>query len=146
MCWNWNIKKLKSIYGTIKFIYFNLIVKFHWNKIKLIIKITLLLTKHKTAWYWTLMDHFGHHTHLPYGQWTSKFQSNHPSTLVTHLHFSHIKINLFSKTFNENEPIYSNLIVILMINLRLDVIINTQLLYFYFEKCLSLFMGRDQLS
>ena len=57
---------------------------------------------------------------------------------------------LFSYTnkliFNENELTYSNLIVILMINLRLDVIINTQLLYFYFEKCLSLFMGRDQLS
>ena len=57
---------------------------------------------------------------------------------------------LFSYTnkliFNENELIYSNLIVILMINLRLDVIINTQLLYFYFEKCLSFLMGRDQLS
>ena len=92
------------------------------------------------------MDHFGHHTHLPYGQWTSKFQSNHPSTLVAHLHFSHIKINLFSKTFNENEPIYSNLIVILMINLRLDVIINTQLLHFYFEKRLFIFKDKDQLS
>ena len=57
---------------------------------------------------------------------------------------------LFSYTnkliFNENEVTYSNLILILMINLRLDEIINTQLLYFYFEKCLSLFMGRDQLS
>ena len=57
---------------------------------------------------------------------------------------------LFSYTnkliFNENELNYSNLILILMINLRLDVIINTQLLYFYFEKCLSLFMSRDQPS
>ena len=50
---------------------------------------------------------------------------------------------LFSYTnkliFNENELTYSNLIVILMINLRLDVITNTQVLYFYFEKHLSLY-------
>ena len=48
--------------------------------------------------------------------------------------------------FNEYELTYSNLIMILMINLRLNVIININLLYFYFEKCFSLFMGRDQLS
>ena len=53
---------------------------------------------------------------------------------------------MFSKTFNGNEPIYSNLIVILMINLRLDVIIDTQLLYFYFEKRLALYMDTDQLT
>ena len=95
------------------------------------------------------MNHLGHHTPLLNGQWTLKFQSNHPSILVAHLHFFHIQIiegNLFTKTFNGNEPIYSNLIVILIINLRLDVIINTQLLYFYFEKRLSLSMDRDQLS
>ena len=74
-----------------------------------------------------------------------EIQSNDLSILATHLHFFHIQINLFSKTFNENEPTY-NLIVILMINLRLDVITNTYLLYFYFEKCLSLCMDRDQLS
>ena len=95
------------------------------------------------------MNHLGHHTPLMNGQWTLKFQSNHPSILVAHLHFFHIQIiegNFFSKTFNENEPICSNLIVILIINLRLDVIINTQLLYFYFEKRLSLSMNRDQQS
>ena len=133
-----------SVYGTIKFFYLNLIIKIHWNKIKQIIKITLL-PKHRTAWYWTPMVHFDHHIFLLNGQWTSKFQSNHPSILAAHLHFFHIQINLFSKTFNENEPTY-NLIVILMINLRLDVITNTHLLYFYFEKCLSLCMDRDQIS
>ena len=98
------------------------------------------------------MNHLGHHTPLLNGQWISKNQFNHPSILVAHLHFFHIQIiegKLFSKTFNGNEPICSNLIVILVIKLRLDVIINTintELLYFYFEKRLSLFMGRDQLS
>ena len=87
------------------------------------------------------MDHLGHYTPLLNGQWPSNIQFNYPSILVAHLHYFHIQItegNLFSKTFNGNEPIYRNLIVILMINLRLDAIIYTQLLYFCFEKRLSL--------
>ena len=52
-------------------------------------------------------------------------------------------ISIFSKTFNGNKPIYSNLNLMLMIILRLDVIINTQLLYFYFEKHCPLFMERN---
>ena len=68
-----------------------------------------------------------------------EIQSNHLSILVVYLQFFHIQINLSSKRFNENGPTYSNLIVILMINLRLDVITNTQVLYFYFEKHLSLY-------
>ena len=78
-----------------------------------------------------------------------KIHLNHSYILVAHLLFLHIQIiegNLFSKIFNGNQHIYSNLIVILRINLRLDVIINTQLLYFYFEKRLSLFMDNDQFS
>ena len=78
-----------------------------------------------------------------------KIHLNHSYILVAHLLFLYIQIiegNLFSKIFNGNQHIYSNLIVILRINLRLDVIINTQLLYFYFEKCLSLFMDSDQFS
>ena len=95
------------------------------------------------------MDHLGHHTPLLNKQWASKFQSDHPSIIATHLHPFHIQIierNLFSKILNENEPIYSNLILILMIILRLDVVINTQLLYFHFETRVSLFIVRDQLS
>ena len=68
-----------------------------------------------------------------------EIQSNHLSILVVYLQIFHIQINLSSKRFNENGPTYSNLIVILMINLRLNVITNTQVLYFYFEKHLSLY-------
>ena len=36
--YNWNTKKSKSIYGNIKNINFELIIKLHYNKTKLIIK------------------------------------------------------------------------------------------------------------
>ena len=81
------------------------------------------------------MVHLGHHTPLLNEKWTSKFQSNHPSILDTHLRFFYIQIteaNLFLKTFNGNEPIHSNLIVIKMIIFKLDAITNTQLLSLYF--------------
>ena len=45
---NFAINSETSENGHIKFIYFELIVKFHFNEIKQIIRI-LLLTKHKTA-------------------------------------------------------------------------------------------------
>ena len=85
-------------------------------------------------------------------EWTVDIEISVQSPLHPSCTFALFEGNLFSKTFNGNEPIYSNLIAFWMINFRNNVIINTQLLYFYFEKyifififILSLLMDRDQL-